>query len=528
MAAAHQFTPEGEEMLRELSTLLEWSEGFELIFLFTDNSFVSNLIRDRIKDIYSGHQTSLYYFEPSEPETLIVDCLDFLLSQSKDAREEGESDTTDSKRSPIWLELNQHGEQWQAEQVNLIQRINERRDGIRTRTPQPLVILMTEDFSREVYRLAPDLWSVRSDSRTLDHTLLLEVEQVGGGDLLPLDVVDGDRFADDIDDAISQHPAVIEWQRLLDKGAEGIDVFWAGYNAFNATYEAGYYSQARQVSVPLIVMANQLNQTLNNDPSTLRVLAVAFQCGGRINVAYGELLPAQISFEKSLALCRQRQQLEGNNSEVLSDISSGLDRLGDIHQQSADLTTALELFTESLELRRQRQQLLGDKPQVLRDISVSLEKLGDIYQLQSDLPQALVLFSESLALRRQLQQLLGEQAEVLSDINLALGRTGLVQQQLGNLTQAWAFYSDALTVNHQRQQLWGDQPTILEDIYSSQMSIGTVYQLQNNKNKALQYYEQSLAGLHHLREIQPDIAIVKGWIKWINGQIKQLDDNTPA
>lgn len=510
MQTKHELSVEGETLWRELKIYLEWSESFELIFLFTDNTIVSQLIQKQVKALYVDNDVPVHYFEPTESQSLIVDCLSFIQALS---------DTSDTnQRSPIWLEINQYGEQWAAEQTNLIQRINERRDGLRTRNPQPFVVVLPAAFSQMVYKLAPDLWSVRTFSQTLDQTFLVSVEQVSGEIPLP-DRVE-DKPDNDKTEDIRLHPAMVEWQRLVDKSAEGIDVFYAGYNAFDAAFDTGYYSEAQQVSEQLLVKANELNRTSADNPQTLRTLYVAFHCKGQINEAYGRLSEAENAYTESLKITQQIQHLSADKAEALRDISVSLEKLGNIKTQSGNLTEALSLFSESLVLRRQCQQLLGDQPDVLRDISVSLNKLGNIYQQQGDLTQALGLFSESLALRRQLQQLLGEQPEVLRDISIALNKLGDIHRELGNLNQALALFSESLTLFRQLQQLSGSQPKVLQDLCLSQMKLGEIYQLQNNKDKAIDYYNSSLAILEKLKNIHPGAAYIEKWVGWIEGKVQ--------
>lgn len=70
----------GEAFWRELKTHLEWSEGFELFFFFTNNPQISALLIERIKGLYRDNACQLYYFAPSQPDTLIADALGFIQS----------------------------------------------------------------------------------------------------------------------------------------------------------------------------------------------------------------------------------------------------------------------------------------------------------------------------------------------------------------------------------------------------------------------------------------------------------------
>ena len=503
MSTEHEFSVEGEAFWRELKINLEWAKGFELIMLFSNNPIISQLVQQYIKAIDPEQQTPINYFEPESADTLIVDCLGFL-------------DSLAGNSNPIWLELSQYGDDWTSAHTSVLGRINERRDGLRKRNPQPLVIVLNADFARKIQSIAPDLWSVRCLSRVLTQDFLITPQAVGQTPLLSSEA----DYAGEKTDDINQHPLLIEWQRLLDNNAEGVDVVYAGYDAFRVSFDMGYYTQAEQITEPLLKLAQKLNQASPNEPDILRALSFALTCLGDIYEVQGNLPQAKDSYTESLETTRQIQQLSGDQPEVLRDISISFEKLGSVNQALDNLTEASSLYSESLAIHRQRQQLLGDQPEVLREISVSLEKLGEINQQQGDLTQALALFSESLALRRQLQQSLGEQPETLRDISVSLDRLGDVNQLLGNLNQALTLLSESLAMRQQLQQIQGDQPQVLKDICASQINLGELHQQLGQQDKAVEYFNQSLALLHRLQKITPRAAYIERWMKYVNEQLK--------
>jgi tetratricopeptide (TPR) repeat protein len=459
MAINREFSVEGEEFWRELSVYLEWSNGFALIFLFCNNAQITQLVMDHIKAIHIGNENPLHYFAPTSPETLIVESLDFVQSF-------GDS----GQKSPVWLDLSQYGDQWSTPQLNVIQRINERRDGIRKHNPQPLIIVLNTDFAQKVPFIAPDLWSVRTYSRLLRPDFLVDVETVER--ILAAPDEDAQHSGDKVDD-IEKHPLLVEWRRLVAMGAQGIDVVSAGYDAFGVVFDAGYYQEAQEIADVLTDKARELG---SESVEQLRATMLTVGCIAQINEVNGDLEQAKSSYTEALNIARQIHQLVGDEQKVLRDISVSLDKLGKVNQQLGELAQASTLFSESLALRRQLQQSLGDQPPLLRDVSVSLENLGNIYQSMRDLSRALPLCTEALCIRQQLQSLLG------------------------------------------------DQPQVLQDICLSQIKLGEIYQLQSDQNKALDCFNQSLELLHRLQKLTPQAAYINEWFKIVNTAVAQVSD----
>jgi tetratricopeptide (TPR) repeat protein len=517
MQAENELSVEGEAIWRDLKTQFEWADKFDLFVLFTNNPLISKVLRERIKLIYTGNQTPIHYFEPQAPETLIYDVFSFL-----DPLEDEHLD--DSQRSPIWLELNKYGEQWESEQKSLLARMNESRDRLRKHHPRPFVIVLNNDLSQLVRIISPDLWSVRGYSRILTQDFLVEVKEIDSGISQPIHTENLFNIHKERIDDIDQHPKIKEWQRLVDRDAQGIDVLYAGYDAFCTAFDNGFYKLAENISSVFLEKAYHLKDEQKEDRQVLKGLSAALNCSGDINKYHGNFSAAEKNYSESLRLSRQLQQLLGDQSEVLREISVSLNKVGDINQSLGNTAEVLEQYSESLAIRRQIQQLMGDKPEVLRDISVSLEKVADITQTLGNASESLAQYSESLAIRRQLQQLLGDRPEVFRDISVSLNKVGNINHLLGNTTEALAQYSESLALRRQIRQLLGDQPQVLNDISRSLNNLGYTHQKSGANDKANPYFNESLALLTRLQSLCPDDPTIPKQINWVNARLAEIGE----
>ena len=126
------------------------------------------------------------------------------------------------------------------------------------------------------------------------------------------------------------------------------------------------------------------------------------------------------------------------------NLSTSLDKIGDLARARGDLASAEAAYQESLELRRAL-AARRDTPQAQRDLSVSLNRIGDLAQEKGDLARGEVAFHESLKLRRELEAQLGT-PEARRDLSLSLDRIGDLAQARGDHAAAAAAYQESLEI----------------------------------------------------------------------------------
>jgi tetratricopeptide (TPR) repeat protein len=468
MQAKNELSVEGEEIWQDLKIQFEWADKFDLFVLFTNNPLISKLLRERIKLIYTGNQTPIHYFEPQAPETLIYDVFSFLNPLENEH-------LGDSERSPIWLELNKYGEQWEAEQKSLLARMNESRDRLRKHHPRPFVIVLNDDLSQLVRIISPDLWSVRAYSRILTQEFLVEVKEVGSGISQPIHTENLFNIHKERIDDIDQHPKIKEWQRLVDKEAQGIDVLYAGYDAFCVAFDNGFYEQAENVANIFLKKSYHLKAIQKDDQQVLRGLSVALECVGNINQYHGDFSTAKKNYSGSLALHRQRQRLSGDQPQILRDISISLEKIGVINQSMGNYTEALPLYERSLSIR---EKVLGPEHP---GVATTLNNLAVLYQSMGNYTEALPLYERALSIS---EKVLGPEHP---DVATTLNNLAMLYESMGNYTEALPLYERALSISE--KVLGPEHP----DVATTLNNWAVLYQSMGNYTEALPLYERALS-----------------------------------
>lgn len=130
---------------------LEWTEGFWLGYVFTNDPAQSSHVRERAAATLRARDEELRYVQPDTPAQL-QRALETILS-----------------RSPVgftWVEAIREPDaldgSWTRAWLQLILRSNERRELLRRRLTGGLMFVMHPDLKAEVRAAGPDLWSIHS------------------------------------------------------------------------------------------------------------------------------------------------------------------------------------------------------------------------------------------------------------------------------------------------------------------------------------------------------------------------------
>ncbi|HEB63417.1 MAG TPA: hypothetical protein ENJ07_02945 [Gammaproteobacteria bacterium] len=155
MNATH-LTPEVEQRWLELRQHLDWSEGFSLVFYFSDNLATMEKLRQRVEKYYLGRSTKLKIINYERRDDWMERTLKSLLPRK-------------SINEPIWLELNRDdSELAQNSYSQLMLRLNERRDQLRRDLNQTLFIILPFHYLAVCRESVPDLWGVRALSEVIE------------------------------------------------------------------------------------------------------------------------------------------------------------------------------------------------------------------------------------------------------------------------------------------------------------------------------------------------------------------------
>ncbi len=269
--------------------------------------------------------------------------------------------------------------------ARLLRRLNERRDALAAVHPAALLLACPAGSLPLVRDTAPDLWSVRSLTATLDTATdttaaapaIPEAPTTGRSDVTP---VPGE--------PIQPSPEV---GALLKRAASAL--------------RSDRTDLAVDASLGALAAASGQDDKL---------LAHAWLA----QVRAGQDEPVEAARHARIALEGQRP-LEQDTTAALLEILSG----------SLDWETALDAAAALVELRRELVRRHPDSPTALRDLSVSLDNVAGIQQQRGQLDDALTAYTESLNLRRRILTSYGDTPQALRDLSVSLNNVASIQQQ---------------------------------------------------------------------------------------------------
>ncbi len=267
----------------------------------------------------------------------------------------------------------------------LLRRLNERRDALVAAHPAALLLVCPTGSLPLVRDAAPDLWSVRSLTATLDTAAGIavmtpgssEVPASGGGELMP---VPGE--------PIQPSPEV---GALLRRAAAGL--------------------RAGRLDLALAGGLSALDARSGPDDELLAHAWLA-----QVRAEQDE--PVEAVRHARIAL-EGRRPLELDTTVALLEILSG----------SLDEDMALDAATALVELRREQVGRHPDSPTALRDLSVSLNKVANIQRERGQLDDALSAYTQSLDLRQRILTTYGDTPQSLRDLSISLDNVANIQRE---------------------------------------------------------------------------------------------------
>ena len=295
--------------------------------------------------------------------------------------------------------------------VELLRRLNERRDPVRMRRPGALVVAFPPGFLPVVRDEAPDLWSFRTLSATLERTTVSTVVEVERTDELP---AGANPLTPLFGEPIRPTASVRELLRRAAAAlrSDRID------QALAAASEALRTAEEPDDAVLAYAWLAQASAAADEPTEAARHAEVALRAGRPLEeattVTLLEILSQNVrgatALEAAQALVAARRELVSRHDQsptALRDLSISLNNVAGIQARRGDLDPALTGYTESLDLARRLRDTYGDTPETLRDLSVSLNKVAGIQARRGDLDPALALSREGLVVDTELRDRFG-------------------------------------------------------------------------------------------------------------------------
>ena len=334
--------------------------------------------------------------------------------------------------------------------TRLLRRLNERRDALRDAHPHGLVLVCPHGSLPLARDEAPDLWSFRSLTSTLDPAgSRVEVppprSDGSGGDEQrnPVAPVDGTpiRPSPTVQALLQRAASAVQSGRTHVAVSAGMDALKAAESPDDVILAHAWLAQARDRQGEPVEAVRHARLALTDQRpleqgTTVALLRILTRSADR-----------ELALDAATALVDVHRELLRRSPytpESLRDLSISLDNVAGIQQQRGQLDEALDAYTESLTLRRRIRTTYGDTPESLRDLSVSLDNVAGIQQQRGQLDEALDAYTESLTLSRRIRTTYGDTPESLRDLSISLNKVAGIQQRRGQLDEALDAYTEAL------------------------------------------------------------------------------------
>ena len=319
-----------ESAWAELKLLLEWQEGFALVWVLGDDQRVSAQIAQRLQDFSQARTSRLQTVRPSAPESAASEVLEALF---------GSAGVGGMPKfiGPVWIDLMQGPDSpdWHNARQQTLSALNQRRSALEQDFRRPLLIHVPVAAAGKLVTWAPDLWSARALVAVLPN------------------------FA----------PRTNAEPRALRELA--VDLTMEG----KAERDGGRLDAAAQAYRESLELRRRLREQLGDTPQALRDLSVSLNNVGDVERDSGRMDAAAQAYRESLELRRRRREQLGDTPQALRDHSVSLNNVGDVERDSGRLDAALQAYRESLEIRRRLREQIGDTPQTLRDLRIVLNRL---------------------------------------------------------------------------------------------------------------------------------------------------------
>ena len=251
-----QQTTAREKYWQELRHHIEWTQGFGLYFYFTDNTELLTFLKERLQQFLIGQTTRLQTitYNSDDPQW-IESTLEQLLSRDEKWR---------LLHAPVWLDLSQKGNTETAKQtkqdyLNLLLRLNERRDSLRKHYHSPVILSFPLSFQEDCRLAAPDLWSVRNFSETI----VIENNRISTPDKPPATI-------ENINSKLSakhQQTIIKEWERLKTSITNDVGILRASQRAVLAYLRLGNIKEASITAEKSVEIARSFTETPPTPPS---------------------------------------------------------------------------------------------------------------------------------------------------------------------------------------------------------------------------------------------------------------------
>jgi tetratricopeptide (TPR) repeat protein len=463
--AVNGFSADNQETLERMVTILDFAEGFTLLFARCNLP----VLRRQLIDVAQARLATLGI------EVIEIECNGPVKNLRQLLRERLSAETptrqpVTANGAPI-LQLQESTPAYAAPKLvlfvtgleqsipyddpaaPLLAELNLGRELFQRELPHPLLFWLPDYALTAVARYAPDFWAWRSgvfefaSENTLRSQTTAQFTREGGwsavSNLSPEAKLRRLRLLESLFD---------DYKNLPDNAAVQAELANIAFSLGEIHHILYDFAQAIRYYEWALSLHRQMGEKAR-EAATLNNI-------GGVYEDLGDKQQALAYYEQALSLWRQVGNRAGE--------AGTLNNIGRIYDDLGDKQQALAYYEQALLLRRQVGYKEGE--------STTLSNIGKVYDDLGDKQQALAYYEQALLLAQQVGDKTGE-ATTLNNI-------GRVYSDLGNKQQALTYFEQALSLQRQVGNK-GSEATILSNI-------GMVYSDLGDKQQALTYLEQAL------------------------------------
>ncbi|MBN2526394.1 MAG: tetratricopeptide repeat protein [Deltaproteobacteria bacterium] len=412
---------ENEKAWFELKRHLEWADGFWVVFVFSPSQISAEMLKQRVVEQLETMQRPFTVEQPETPDAL-VDLISAFVDNPDvpsplmwvEALHKDKVDTTSTARP------------WERGWETLLLRTNERRERLRKKFQNGLVLVAPENLKNVFRNTAPDLWSVR--------TMLIELtpprfDADNKGLAQNAEMTEASFRSPPSGDPPSDPELALAAAHRLEKQRPDapLAIAQAYTRAVSGLIKAGREDEARIAAETADRHLQSMGLPPDEDENlsaTANLASALFNLGS----AFNEL----VRWEDALRVNRQatdlyRHLVAQRPDAFMPDLAMSLNNLGNMYSALGRREEAQEATFEAVEKYR---ELASDRPDAfMPDLAGALNNLGNSY---SDLGRREEALEATLEAVEKYRELASDRPDAfMPDLAMSLNNLGNRYSDLG-------------------------------------------------------------------------------------------------
>lgn len=505
----YKASPIFEEIWDNIRLLLEWQQGFGFYLVFSDNTYASLELKQRINDYLHIQSKQMQWFRPEQPIDVPQQVLQTLLDQ-------------DYQNVPVWIELTASPQEqlWTDIRQQTLSLLNRQRGLLETQCLRAVFLQLPSAMAKDIVVYAPDLWSIRQYIAmlpSLEKDSLLILKEPSHQELV--------MEAEQADLAVQQG----EWQKALDLNRSQLEKLRIAlkkqpehpqitFNLWVALIRLGnleqklerydvafdYYKESLEIASDIYDENPLANQSYFSYISSLTNLA---------DLNY-EVYNYKISlelYEKSLLLAKDWLRISFNKKEPLNRLSFIFLGMARIYKSQGDFSMSWQYATELLSTILNLQKNI-DSYEIQRRLSMAYQLLGDIKINLGEMDSGLNYYQKNLYITENIFE-----ADITNPINvrdmmIVLSKIAKAFDALTSYDKVEKYYQQALIMAKKQCELIGNTPKSLRDLliikenildfkFKNKQDDSMIFLADDTIKIALQLYQLSPKSLQAINDL---------------------------